>query len=52
LNLQKYKLVQPGKSYASFTSAEIKQPITSQNNQETQKKIVSPSPEQLIISAT
>jgi len=37
--------------YASVTRIESKQSITNQNNQETYEKTISPSSEQLIVSA-
>jgi hypothetical protein len=45
------KLIQPGKSYASIIRTEARQPITSQNNQETQEKMTLLGPGQLVADA-
>jgi len=50
LNLQIYKPVQPGRSFASVTKTESKQSNTNQKNQKTQEKITTSNPEQLITS--
>jgi len=45
------RLFQLGRSYASITRTEGRQPITSQNNQKTQEKMTSPGPDQLVAAA-
>jgi len=45
------RLVQAERSYASVTRTESRQPITSQNNQEPQKKMASPSPRLFMVGA-